>query len=111
MRQEHSNKKMALGVAIATIAILLITVPAMAGITEDAGNTGEARDMVWVALVGSIIALIFCIFLAINIMRKDEGTDEMKRIAVAVREGADKPRVLEDDGAGDIRVAGRKPCH
>ena len=55
-----------------------------------AQETGEARvDLTWLAPVGSILALLFTVYLTWRILRTDEGTDEMKRIAVAVREGAD----------------------
>jgi len=85
VRLKNHSDKMALAVAITAIAILLLTMsPAMA---QDSGGS-EPRDIVWVALIGSILALLFCVFLAISIMRKDEGTDEMKSIAAAVREGA-----------------------
>ena len=78
---------MTLAVAIAAAAILLLLSisPAMA---QEGTQQKEFKDLVWVALVGSIIALLFCVFLAINILRKDEGTEEMKSIAAAVREGA-----------------------
>ncbi|MBC8234482.1 sodium/proton-translocating pyrophosphatase, partial [bacterium] len=46
-------------------------------------------DLTWLAPVGSTLALLFCIYLVWKILKTDEGTDEMKRIAVAVREGAD----------------------
>jgi len=76
---------MTLLTVIMAVAILLLTMsPAMAQGTSEA----EPRDVVWVALVGSIIALLFCVYLAVTILKKDEGTDEMKRIAAAVREGA-----------------------
>lgn len=76
---------MALGVAIAAVAILLLIVfPAMAQDTTGAGS----RDLVWVVLVCSILALLFCVYLVASILRKDEGTDKMKEIAAAVRVGA-----------------------
>ncbi len=37
---------------------------------------------------GSILALAFASYLVIKILRQSEGTDDMKRIAAAVREGA-----------------------
>ncbi|MBM3239493.1 sodium-translocating pyrophosphatase [Candidatus Poribacteria bacterium] len=46
-------------------------------------------NLTWLAPVGSTIALLFTIYLAWKILRTSEGTDEMKRIAAAVREGAD----------------------
>ena len=80
---------MTLVVAIITIVILSLAVSTAMAQTEAAqAGADKPRDLVWVALVGSIIALIFCVFLAINILKKDEGTDEMKSIAAAVREGA-----------------------
>ena len=86
MKSQNRSKKMALSVAIAVVAILLLTMsPAMA---QSAEQASKPRDLVWVALVGSLLALLFCVFLAINILKKDEGTDDMKRIAAAVREGA-----------------------
>ena len=42
----------------------------------------------FLAPAGSILALLFSGFLALMIMRKDEGTEKMKEIAKAVREGA-----------------------
>ncbi|MFA6384027.1 MAG: sodium-translocating pyrophosphatase [Candidatus Omnitrophota bacterium] len=45
-------------------------------------------DLLLLAPVGSIFALGFAWFLAINIMKKDEGNDRMKEIAAAVRIGA-----------------------
>ncbi|MDI9609391.1 MAG: sodium/proton-translocating pyrophosphatase, partial [Candidatus Verstraetearchaeota archaeon] len=38
-------------------------------------------------LVAGIVALVYAGYLAISVMREDEGTDEMKRIAKAIREG------------------------
>lgn len=85
MRSKTYSSKMALGVAIAAVAILLLIVfPAMAQDTTGAGS----RDLVWVVLVCSILALLFCVYLVASILRKDEGTDKMKEIAAAVRVGA-----------------------
>lgn len=42
----------------------------------------------WLAPVGSILAILFSISLIIWILKKDEGTPEMVRIAEAIREGA-----------------------
>jgi K(+)-stimulated pyrophosphate-energized sodium pump len=54
---------------------------------QDTTGSGS-RDLVWVVLVCSILALLFCIYLVASILRKDEGTDKMKEIAAAVRVGA-----------------------
>lgn len=40
------------------------------------------------APLGSLLALAFAAYLAVRILRKDEGTEEMKAVAEAVREGA-----------------------
>lgn len=45
-------------------------------------------DLILLAPVGSILALCFAGFLAYSVLKKSEGTDEMKRIASAVRQGA-----------------------
>ena len=45
-------------------------------------------DLLLLAPIGSIIALLFAAYLAISILKKDEGNDRMKEIAQAVRIGA-----------------------
>jgi len=45
-------------------------------------------DLLILAPVGSITALMFAAYLAFSIMKKDEGNDKMKEIALAVRTGA-----------------------
>jgi len=45
-------------------------------------------SLFFLAPVGSVLALLFSGFLAFGIMKKDEGTDKMKEIAQAVRDGA-----------------------
>ncbi len=46
------------------------------------------EKLFWFVPIGSIIALIYAYFLGRSVYRYDEGTDEMKKIAEAVREGA-----------------------
>ena len=48
----------------------------------------EEYDLMWIAWVGSIVALLFSLILAVLILRKDEGTQKMKEISQAVHEGA-----------------------
>jgi len=50
--------------------------------------SSEKPNLTWLALVGSILALLFTVYLTFKIFRVDEGTDMMKSIAEAVREGA-----------------------
>ncbi len=45
-------------------------------------------DLLILAPVGSILALMFAAYLAFSILKKDEGNDKMKEIALAVRTGA-----------------------
>ncbi|MCX5705891.1 MAG: sodium-translocating pyrophosphatase [Candidatus Omnitrophica bacterium] len=45
-------------------------------------------DLLLLAPVGSILALGFAFYLAVSILKKDEGNDKMKEIALAVRVGA-----------------------
>jgi K(+)-stimulated pyrophosphate-energized sodium pump len=45
-------------------------------------------DLLWLAPVGSITALLFAAYLAITILRKDQGSERMREIAAAVRIGA-----------------------
>ncbi len=44
--------------------------------------------MLFLAPIGSLIAIVFAIYLILNILRHDEGTSEMREIAGCVREGA-----------------------
>ena len=44
--------------------------------------------MLFLAPIGSIVAILFAIFLIWKIMRYDEGSLEMKKIASSVQEGA-----------------------
>ncbi len=46
-------------------------------------------NLTWLAPIGSLLALGFAVFFTINILRQSEGTDEMKKIAAAIRSGAD----------------------
>ncbi len=45
-------------------------------------------DLLWLAPVGSILALGFAFYLAVFILKQDEGNDKMREIAQAVRIGA-----------------------
>jgi K(+)-stimulated pyrophosphate-energized sodium pump len=46
------------------------------------------EDLTWIGLLGGGFALLFAVYLAIVVLRKDEGTPEMRRIASHIREGA-----------------------
>lgn len=85
MKKLLHSSKMSLIVTVTIIGILLLTSSVMA---QETSKAAEPRDIVWVALISAIISLLFCVYLAVTIMKKDEGTDLMKQIAGAVREGA-----------------------
>jgi len=46
-------------------------------------------NLLILAPVASIVALAFAGYLAYTVMKQDEGTDQMKKIAAAIRKGAD----------------------
>jgi K(+)-stimulated pyrophosphate-energized sodium pump len=45
-------------------------------------------DLLLLAPVGSVIALLFAAYLAYTVMKKSEGTEQMAKIAAAIRQGA-----------------------
>ena len=45
-------------------------------------------DLLWLAPVGAVAALLFAVICAFRVLKADEGTDEMKRISAAIRKGA-----------------------
>ena len=45
-------------------------------------------DLLNLAPIGSVLALVFAAYLAIRVLKHDEGTVEMRNVAEAVREGA-----------------------
>ena len=45
-------------------------------------------DLILLAPVGSILALGFALYLAVTVLKKDEGTPLMREIAQAVKDGA-----------------------
>ncbi|MDR1641911.1 MAG: sodium-translocating pyrophosphatase [Clostridiales bacterium] len=52
------------------------------------------------APIGSIAALLFAFFLIKSVMKQDEGTDEMKKISLAVRKGANAYLKRQYTGVG-----------
>jgi len=49
---------------------------------------GFCMDLLLLAPAGSVIALLFAGFLAYRVLKQSEGTEQMKKIAAAVRQGA-----------------------
>ena len=46
------------------------------------------EQVVYVAVVAGILALVFAFYLASNVSRQEDGNDKMKEIAKAISEGA-----------------------
>ncbi len=72
---------------VGVLVALLALVPAAATFAQGA-SSGNAVDMMWLTWVGSIAALVFALYQAISVLRKDPGTDAMQAISKAVQEGA-----------------------
>jgi K(+)-stimulated pyrophosphate-energized sodium pump len=66
--------------------LLLLVVPVFAALAADE-NQPQLGQM-WVTWIGSVAALVFALFLALGVLKKDAGTDKMKEISKAVQVGA-----------------------
>ncbi len=64
--------------------LLCVSQAAIFAQTNEAGH----GDMMWLTWVGSIIALLFALYLAVTVLKKKMGTDIMKEISKAIQEGA-----------------------
>lgn len=53
-----------------------------------AASSEEGPDVMWITWIGSVLALLFAVILALLILRKDQGSPKMKEISAAVHEGA-----------------------
>ena len=83
--------RMALGAALLVLMGLLATEVFSQSAAPAQAAEAAARGLPWVwwlAPIGSIIALVMAFFFYQSVMRESEGSDEMKRIAAAVRQGA-----------------------
>ncbi|MEG1753972.1 MAG: sodium/proton-translocating pyrophosphatase, partial [Christensenella sp.] len=45
-------------------------------------------DIMYLALIGALIALVFAVITASGVLKKDEGSEKIKGIAAAIRKGA-----------------------
>ncbi|WP_163194140.1 sodium-translocating pyrophosphatase [Clostridium thermarum] len=57
-------------------------------------------DLLILAPIGSIIALLFAVYLAKSVLKESEGTEEMKKIALAIRKGANAYLKRQYTGVG-----------
>ena len=45
-------------------------------------------NLIWFAVIAGIIGLVFVIFLAVNVLKKDAGSERIREITTAIEEGA-----------------------
>ncbi len=72
---------------IFALVMVLLLIP-LCGVFAEDGGTGSQIDMMWLTWVGSIAALLFALYQAISVLKKDPGTAAMQEISKAVQEGA-----------------------
>jgi len=71
------------------MAVLAVSIAGAAPLAQEPALTGGSLPLIWwFTPLGAIIALMTAALLYRSIMQRDEGTDLMKEIAQAVREGA-----------------------
>jgi K(+)-stimulated pyrophosphate-energized sodium pump len=71
---------------ILAIAAVLLVLPLAGAFAQGSGSS--TTDLMWITWVGSIAALVFALYQALSVMRKDPGTSKMKEISKAIQEGA-----------------------
>ncbi len=69
-----------------TLAVIFTILPVTFIFADTSG--GSTADLMWITWIGSIAALLFALFLAISVLRKDPGNDTMIEISKAIQEGA-----------------------
>ena len=70
------------------LVLLLSMVVTNFALAEGDGTLPPVPDAWWLTLIGSIIALVFAFAFYKSVMKQSEGTDVMREIAQAVRDGA-----------------------
>lgn len=70
------------------LVVLLSMAAADFALAEGDGQLPPVPDAWWLTLIGSIIALVFAFVFYKSVMKQSEGTDVMREIAEAVRDGA-----------------------
>ncbi len=73
--------------SLCVFIVIFLLLPVAATFAQDSGS-GMKGDLMWLTWVGSIAALLFALFLALSVLRKDAGTDRMKEISRYVQIGA-----------------------
>ena len=70
------------------LVLLLSMVVTNFALAETDGKLPPVPDAWWITLIGSIVALVFAFAFYKSVMKQSEGTDVMREIAQAVRDGA-----------------------
>ena len=74
--------------SLVLLVLLLSMVATNFALAETDGKLPPVPDAWWLTLIGSIIALVFAFVFYKSVMKQSEGTDVMREIAQAVRDGA-----------------------
>ncbi len=69
------------------LIVLIFSIVPITGIFADSTAEGS-HDMMWITWIGSFAALIFALFLAVSVIKKDAGSEIMRTISRAIQEGA-----------------------
>ena len=70
------------------LVLLLSMVVTNFALAQTDGKLPPVPDAWWITLIGSIVALVFAFVFYKSVMKQSEGTDVMREIAQAVRDGA-----------------------
>ena len=75
------------GIVLAAV-FLLASVAFIIALGAGPGEADPKLNLIWIAPVGSVLALLFAAYLVWMIMRQSEGTERMQQIAKIIRQGA-----------------------
>lgn len=94
LNRKKGRKKISSLVLILLVTILLIVSYGVASASTNEVSTSKVEQqevfpVFFIAPIASFITLLFALFLAINLLKKEEGNASMKEISKAIREGAD----------------------
>ena len=45
-------------------------------------------NLIWFAVIAGIMGLVFVIFLVVNVLKKDAGSEKVREITMAIEEGS-----------------------
>ena len=84
------NRVQIRGIIVASLLMLLSIgfLVALAATAEPDEASNPKLNLIWIAPIGSLLALAFAGYLVMMILRRSEGTERMKQIAQIIRAGA-----------------------